>query len=264
MKKQTFLLAATALTAGQLHAATIISQSFDDDQDFGIGNNFSGNYQDLNNDGVIDADENGVDITQTYGGSGLGFSGFGTESPAGADNGYFGTAGGTLQAIHLTSNSRRVLETGKFGVTFNNQADSAAFVFNSASLTGFVNNSFSMTISQSGTVDGDDDLVVRLYLNGSTTGTDILSTLGQTDGTLANADALNGAAFDGTNLTFNFDPTVTSAQLYIAMTADDSSGGVPEGYIFDNVLFQGTAVPEPSSTALIGLAGLGFILRRRR
>ncbi|SHI42974.1 PEP-CTERM protein-sorting domain-containing protein [Rubritalea squalenifaciens DSM 18772] len=52
-------------------------------------------------------------------------------------------------------------------------------------------------------------------------------------------------------------------------TGRDFKGGLDDVRLYDEALTSGqiaalAAVPEPSSTALIGLTGLGFLLRRRR
>ena len=44
----------------------------------------------------------------------------------------------------------------------------------------------------------------------------------------------------------------------------DGSGGNGKTYTLDNLNLNGTVVPEPSSTALLGLGGLALILRRRK
>jgi hypothetical protein len=43
-----------------------------------------------------------------------------------------------------------------------------------------------------------------------------------------------------------------------------ASGGANDWVSFDNVRLDSTAVPEPTTTALLGLGGLALILRRRK
>ena len=59
---------------------------------------------------------------------------------------------------------------------------------------------------------------------------------------------------------YAIDPVTTSGiRLYI--TDPESS----QNYVrFSEILVQGTAVPEPTTTALLGLGGLALILRRRK
>ena len=51
---------------------------------------------------------------------------------------------------------------------------------------------------------------------------------------------------------------------FLALRLDDFDEGPGNGQLrFDNILITGTAVPEPSS-ALLALAGIGILARRRR
>ncbi|MGB0774832.1 MAG: PEP-CTERM sorting domain-containing protein, partial [Akkermansiaceae bacterium] len=54
-----------------------------------------------------------------------------------------------------------------------------------------------------------------------------------------------------------------SVVITIADSAAAGSAGSNDGYA-DLVSFSTTAVPEPSSTALLGLGGLALIMRRRK
>lgn len=259
-------IAAGTLGTGAAEAATIASQTFDSDQS--MGNDFHGtsdyNFQDgivstLKSDGVTSG-------LIDYIGAGLGFRGTGNNNQDGF--GYVGTSGGVFEASHMDSASRRVAETGKYGyinasaALSNASRDSSAVLFDTVDLTGHNSASLSLDLSELGTpTDGDDDMLVRVYLNGSSTPTELFNT-GGGNGSLAGGSTSNGASFDGTTLTYNFLDTDTSSELYIIIIADDNDGSIPDGYAIDNVVFSGTAIPEPGSLALMAIGGM--LLARRR
>lgn len=82
---------------------------------------------------------------------------------------------------------------------------------------------------------------------------------------IADASGLGGLTQAATNNTwsshaFNFTATGTSTTL--TFTDDLQAGGASSDLLLDGVSV--TAVPEPSSSALLGIGGLALILRRRK
>lgn len=79
-------------------------------------------------------------------------------------------------------------------------------------------------------------------------------------------DPVNGASFTTTglltNAAFSNVPTTFSADDAHLFGLSARVGGANETVLIDNLSI--TTVPEPTGTALMGLAGLGFLLRRRR
>lgn len=68
----------------------------------------------------------------------------------------------------------------------------------------------------------------------------------------------------GTRLAFNSDPGTTGStggEGFRLISADGSTGTVLAGNDFG---VKVTTIPEPSSTALLGLAGFGLLVRRRK
>jgi len=100
-------------------------------------------------------------------------------------------------------------------------------------------------------------------------GTTSFNAVFSTDATFGNGDDSAAFAFNpvntgGTQQDFALGSVVANAQ-YVRVTIDDNDFGVGLGG--DRAAFtefQFNQVPEPSSTALLGLGGLALILRRRK
>jgi hypothetical protein len=230
-----------------VNAATIASQTFDDDQGFNTGGQTSWT------DGL-------GDTTITYTGGGLGFEAASKANPQGLR-----TTGGTLQAGHMSSSgtpSQGFLTSGKYGTPDIFGADwdlrSGFALFDTVDLSGHDSSTMTLnlTTSLAAFVGDDDTMFVRLYLDGSASGIDVLTMTGNSHTTVLGPDT----TFVGGLLTYTFDDAVNSAELYMGFKVDDST----DDYIIDNVSFDGTAIPEPTTTALLGLGGLALILRRRK
>jgi hypothetical protein len=234
-----------------VNAATIASQNFDTAQNLVAG------AQSDYTDGI-------GDIRTAYLGSGLGFVSAGNTS--GSSNGpldtnttatgkfYTGDVSGTGETFARASNGGA---DGKYTPpgTINFDRRSGTYtLFNTVDMSGY--NSSTLTFDlDSARTDADDSMFVRLFLDGSATGIDLL-TIDYDDTETTGF----GTTFTSGTLTYNFDDAVTSAQLFIGFRIDDNN----DFFTLDNVSFDGTAVPEPTTTALLGLGGLALILRRRK
>ncbi|GAA5495598.1 hypothetical protein Rhal01_01777 [Rubritalea halochordaticola] len=108
-------------------------------------------------------------------------------------------------------------------------------------------------------------------LNGTTAGTAIFDGfLGGSIGKSGTANGnftVNGETFNMPNATTDITLADQSQSVYTIATVDSGAGGAdnirPFSWDFQ-ITADTAAVPEPSSTSLLSLAGLGLILRRRR
>jgi len=150
--------------------------------------------------------------------------------------GVAGVVNGKLQLIHYSSNSDRS-DLDRANPNFFTTSTTGDLIFDPVTLTGYVNKEFSMDLSNLGSPDGNDDIYVRLNIDGEDV--TILDTRSDPDGTLDASDALNGAIYDGTTLSYNFPQSATSVQLIIDLMADDPG----DGYSFDNIQFKGDLSP---------------------
>jgi len=85
-----------------------------------------------------------------------------------------------------------------------------------------------------------------------------LSLLNSSGGTIA---SLSDSAL---NVNTQQDFAISASNVSSARLEITSSNGNPESTEFSEVAFEGQVVPEPSSSILLGLAGLGLAIRRKR
>ncbi len=167
----------------------------------------------------------GAPVTHaSTGGTDLGFAHDGLISTSGGIPGTdvaAGVIGGEFHIKHYSSTY-----TGS-ALDFGNPR-TGSLHSDSVDLTGFKNKTFSMDIHDIGLNAGNDDVVVRLLVNGGTTIT-LLDTRPQPSGT-AGIQTLEHA----------FNDMDISAQLLIDLLSDDNG----DGYGFDNIEFEGVSNPD--------------------
>jgi hypothetical protein len=236
-------LAALALTAASANAATIFSDSFE--SPLGTGGRVSTttagadglltgwsrlDTDDLNGDSAVGAADRVGSYLAGDGGDGLGNDEFTT--PFGLQAAWvWGGNGG--QALVTTGISETVTAGTTYTLTFNYGGDRSTtanyevYLLGGTEILGSAINSFS----------------------GS-------QTLTLTDSIVFTATAGHAALGE---------------TLRIRLDAGPGGIGVPGGMsdfrndiVYDNVVLTAVAVPEPTTTALLGLGGLALILRRRK
>ncbi len=106
--------------------------------------------------------------------------------------------------------------------------------------------------------DANDEVEMNLFFTN-----DDLITGTQTAITIASGgrDATTTWETEGDTGLFFVDPLAVGKTLFVSLGAPNVTQG--EFSRMDDVFVEVISVPEPSSTALIGLAGLGLLIRRR-
>lgn len=246
MNPMTKLLTITSglLLAGVTHGATILTSGFD-------GN--TGAY-------VFDNAVNSGNTDNTNGSSTLTINDWSTDSAVSfisnltaistTSGGFAQTKSGTgayanSNTVYISRNNFGLDANTERGFSFQFTLDSAFDLTNLNVISGHTNNT------------GNQDQAFASDLNFTISGGTLGSSISDfSTENYANAPAYHSVNFD---LTGN---TLGPGTYTITVTQTNATGG--SYATFDGITLEGTAVPEPSSTALIGLAGIGLILRRRR
>ena len=204
------VLVSIVVVDGSVQAAVVASQNFDADI-FSTGAESGATYF------------NGMKTHTSTGDTDMGFTHDGLVSTS--ESGTAGVVDGAFQIIHYSAT-----HTGS-DLDFGNPR-TGAFHFEPISfLFGYTGKTFSMDIHDIGSNTTDDDVVVRLLINGATTVT-LLDTRPQANGTAGTQ-----------TLSHNFADTDTSVQLLIDILSDDAG----DGYGIDNI--EITGFPDPDAPA---------------
>ena len=148
----------------------------------------------------------------------------------------------------------------------NSGAETTNIITRTVDTVGFTGITLNLTAFQSnnGTWEGGESLLIEVDTGGG------FSSIFNDAGLLGagGAGTSTGASFSTGSLAIGAGADNGNFDLRITMTSGFYGNGGPaasaEVYNLDNLLVEGTAVPEPSSVALLGLGGLALILRRRK
>ncbi|SHI58992.1 PEP-CTERM protein-sorting domain-containing protein [Rubritalea squalenifaciens DSM 18772] len=145
---------------------------------------------------------------------------------------WYGMAGGSLQTT--------ITESVEFAAVAGSEFDLSSITWN--------NYIFGQT---AGTAEVD----VEAFVNGNSLGTQTFNAFGSQTWDASGLDNVSSVT-----VSFEITETGSGAVSFFELGPNNAAG--------NGLLIEGSvvtvAVPEPSSTALIGLAGVGFLLRRRR
>lgn len=137
------------------------------------------------------------------------------------------------------------------------------------STLGFTDITIDFTVSQGvgGTFEGTEFFNIEVDTGSGFTSlsggpiTGLLEDGGTGAANAADVFTLTGEALDAGADDGSFDLRITINTGFFQATNNPTS----EEYVLENLVVEGTAtVPEPSSTALLGLAGLALVMRRRK
>ncbi|MBT7958121.1 MAG: PEP-CTERM sorting domain-containing protein [Akkermansiaceae bacterium] len=128
--------------------------------------------------------------------------------------------------------------------------------FGAANGIGGTENIFTITFNDLGV----GIQTITLYMAHTNTGRSFQATMDDVGSTSLTSSSIGGS--DGFGyFTFTTEVTITDALDDLAISIDSNGGGSGQ---FAFAGYTVTGVPEPSTTALLGLGGLALILRRRR
>ncbi|MBK1855185.1 PEP-CTERM sorting domain-containing protein [Verrucomicrobiaceae bacterium 5K15] len=250
------ILCSAALSS---QAAVLVEYNFD--RLDGVGGTPDGDFFDTVNDGLDTGGEDGIDYAATTL-AGVSATNFGGASYNGFLDTQTDTGSSLVEFFQLPNENNAdfigaavLYETGGLDTgTEDNMAGAIAanqFISFTVSTDAGTLNLENLSFNVMGTNRRALDYEVRSSLDS------FASTLASGGITVTDAAQnvdLSAAAFDSvSNIEF---------RIYVDDRLSNGNGG--SGTAFDDVVLNGTLVPEPSSTALLGLGGLALILRRRR
>lgn len=255
--KKTITLAALVAVTSSVSAANIVFS-------FGAGNPTA--TQTINRVATTNANGNSANVTvadvltTTGASSGMSTAATGTQWFSAGAGGSYAPIGSTAyndgsalvntwKAEYLPSNVGNIWQQGANGdsgagsMTFSGLMANTDYTFTLLSVraNGFLTDSGSYSMNYNG---GSAGVTTSLIGAGSQAGNVI------TGSATGNASGLNAR-----EITWSFSTNDTPADAVLNLTGD---------WNVNAILVETTAVPEPSSTALLGLGGLALILRRRK